>query len=110
MSAELPEFRKVNRSYASRFINDTLSGPRGSALRQFIEFDDCHYRVVFAANYFQLQEDQDQPSKSQWNTLKKKLKRRNRSIFVFRKHGEIACGKRQSGEQCLYLDFGFMLD
>ena len=110
MRDELPLFRKVKRSYASSLIHGVLSSPRGAALQQLIEYDDHHFRAVFAAEYFQLREGQPEPSKSQWNTLKKKIKRRNRSIFVFREQGKTDCGDGQSAEPCLYLDFGFLLD
>ncbi len=109
MRAELPPFRKVNRGYASRIIHSVLTGARGPALLRLIEYDDHHFRAIFAASYFQLAADRSAPSKSQWNTLKKKLKRRNRSIFVFRRYGEIDCSQvKLKGQVCLYLDFGFL--
>jgi hypothetical protein len=113
MSNELPQFRKVKRRYAASIIHDTLSGPSGSALLQLLEFDDRHFRVVFDLKYFQLAVGNTLPSKSQWNTLKKKLKRRERSIFIFREYGRFDCRKHgitKTVETCLYLDFGFLLD
>ncbi len=110
MVDDLPLFRKVSRSYASKLIHSALSGPRGPALIELLEFEDNHFRAVFSAAYFQLPPGADAPSKSQWNTLKKKLKRRNRLIFVFRKYGEVGCGPRRPQAMCYYLDFGFMLD
>ena len=112
MSKDLPQFRKVKRSYAASFIHQALSGPRGAALLQLIEFDDHHFRAVFDLSYFQLAEGKRMPSKSQWNSLKKRLKRRDRSIFIFREYGVIDCeahGKRLAAKTCLYLDFGFLL-
>jgi hypothetical protein len=111
MTSELPEFRKVKRSYAASLVHGALTGPQGSSLLQLIEFDDCHFRVVFDLKQFQLAEGQRQPSKSQWNTLKKRLKRRDRSIFVFREYGPIDCdsnGRALAAHNCLYLDFGFL--
>ncbi len=112
MRTELPTFRRVKKTYAATVIHGVLSGPRGSALLELIEYDDHHYRAIFAASYFQMALGKDIPSKSQWNTLKKKLKRRNRSIFVFREHGQIDCasvGAAQPERICLFLDFGFLL-
>ncbi len=110
MRDELPQFRKVKRSHAASFIHAVLSSPRGSALRQLIEYDDHHYRAIFSADYFQLTDGRREPSKSQWNTLKKKIKRRNRSAFIFRRHGDADCQTARPAENCLYLDFGFLLD
>ncbi len=107
MQSELPEFRPVKRAYAARLLHSALSNERGAALLELIEYDDRHYRAVFAASYFQPAAGHDGPSKSQWNTLKKKLKRRDRSIFIYREHGilqESAAGKTPR----YFLDFGFM--
>ncbi len=113
MNNELPHFRKVKRSYAASIIHSALSGPAGSALLELIEYEDHHFRAIFSLKYFQLHDGAHLPSKSQWNTLKKKLKRRNRTIFVFREYGQIDCGKpgdSRTGQSCLYLDFGFLWD
>ena len=112
MSSELPAFRKVQRSYAATLVHGALSGPHGSSLLQLIEFDDHHFRVIFDLKQFQLAEGTRLPSKSQWNSLKKRLKRRDRSIFVFRQYGPIDCashGKALAAQTCLYLDFGFLV-
>lgn len=108
MSSELPDFRKVKRSYAAAFINGILLGAGGASLVRLIAFDDNHFRAVFKPSYFQLAADADSPSKSQWNTLKKKMKRRDRSVFVYRQYGRTACHDSQAAPACLYLDFGFM--
>lgn len=113
MRKELPRFRKVKRRYAASIIHSALSGPQGSALLQLLEFEDRHFRAVFDISYFQLAEGKDMPSKSQWNSLKKRLKRRDRSIFIFRQYGRIDCeaqGKTPSALTCLYIDFGFLWD
>lgn len=112
MRHELPEFQKVRRHFVADFINDALSGPRGACLIKLIEYDDHHFRAVFRRNYFELIGSADMPSKSQWNTLKKKLKRRNRRVFVFRDYGSVECSQYASvgpDQVCLYLDFGFLL-
>lgn len=112
MRHELPTFQNVRRQFAANLINDVLSGPRGSCLIKLIEYDDHHFRAVFRKSYFELINGADMPSKSQWNTLKKKLKRRNRRIFVFREYGLASCSEYASvphDQVCLYLDFGFLL-
>jgi len=114
MQSDLPTFRRVKRAYAARLIHSALTNERGPALLELIEYDDKHFRAVFAPSYFQPraghdgQGGKDGPSKSQWTTLKKKLKRRDRSIFVFRAHGELD-GDAAAAAGKYFLDFGFML-
>jgi hypothetical protein len=112
MISDLPEFRKTKYSYAMTYINGVLTGGVGASLVRLEEFDDNHFRVVFKISYFQLAKDVDLPSKSQWNTFKKKMKRRNHSVFVFREYGSIDCDENNKATQqsCLYIDFGFMYD
>lgn len=113
MSSPLPPFRRVQRAYAARIATSVLSGPGGSALLRLQGYDDGHFRAIFSIRYFQLADGRASPSKSQWTTLKKRLKRRDRTIFVFRKYGEIDCkqtGKSRAGETCLFLDFAFLTD
>lgn len=113
MRHELPKFQKVRRRFAANFINGVLSGPRGSSLIELIEFEDHHFRAVFKRSYFEVIDGAELPSRSQWNTLKKKLKRRDRRVFVFRDYGPIDCaesGSAGSSQVCLFLDFGFLLD
>lgn len=107
MQSEIPNFRRVKRAYAARLIHSALTNERGSALLEIIEYDDRHFRAVFSASYFQPTAGHEGPSKSQWNTLKKKLKRRDRSIFVFRAHGLLG-GQRLGAGSKYFLDFGFM--
>lgn len=83
----------------------THPGSEGhSHLLRLIPHDDGYYRALFAPAYFILSEGQTEPSKSQWNTLKKKLKRLDKQAFVFKEHGET----QHEGEQAYYLDFGFL--
>ena len=111
MSSELPPFRRVKRRYAASIIQSALSGPRGPAVLKLEENETGRFRVIFSASFFQLAEGRAQPSKSQWNTLKKRLKRRDRTIFIFRDYGVLDCaeaGTKRRGEICLYLDFAFL--
>lgn len=115
MHNALPSFRRVKRRYAASIIHGVLAGPQGSALLKLHEFEDGHFRAIFSPRYFQLPSERAQPSKSQWNTLKKRLKRRDRSIFIFRDYGEIDCrragvSERADAESCLFVDFGFLLN
>jgi hypothetical protein len=109
---ELPEFRKTKHEYAMKFINSVLMGMGGASLVRLESFEDYHFRAIFKRSYFQLAEDADEPSKSQWNTLKKKMKRRNHSVFIFREYGTMACDQKttSSQETCFYIDFGFLYD
>lgn len=65
-----------------------------------VEGENNAYRVLFDSGYFVLPEGQEHPSKSQWNTLKKKFKRHNPRIFVFKDYGYTLDG-------LCFLDFGF---
>lgn len=95
--SDLPEFdegvpfHKVN-SYAMQIFGDKLVNLQS--------YDDGHYRAVFEKSLFTLTEGNTEPTKSQWNTLKKRMKRINRNVFIFKAHGETA-------ENHYYLDFGF---
>lgn len=113
MTKGLPQFRKVKRSYAASIAHGALSSSRGAALLQLLEFDDHHFRAVFDLKHFELGKGNTLPSKSQWNSLKKRLKRRDRTIFIFRAYGQIDCGapgKHSAAAACLYIDFGFRLN
>lgn len=66
-------------------------------------FDEGYFRAVFDKHYFILPEGITTPSKSQWNTLKKRAKRMDSQVFVLKEHGETEDG-------LYYLDFGFFKD
>ena len=111
MTSDLPVFRKVKHSYSAEPRQlAVLSSPRGAALLRLIEFEDNHFRAIFDQSYFQLQDGKTAPSKSQWSTLKKKFKRRNRSIFVFRAHGELPCPQACARRQGTNLPISWILD
>ena len=110
MSSGLPEFRRVKPHVARRLAHSALTGRQGACLLKLVAYDDGRFRAIFRASYFSLQGDSDAPSRSQWNTLKKRFKRRNRSVFIFREYGALdPCpAEIQTDDACLYLDFGFM--
>lgn len=98
---ELPDFRKVPFEVAHRTASRALTPPGTghSALHKLIIHEDRHFRALFHANYFALPEGVTEPTKSQWNTLKKRFKRLDHDIFVFKEHGQ------QDG--MYYIDFGY---
>lgn len=99
----LPTFVQHHHDYVATFITGVLMHPDkdDSYFIDLVEYDDHHFRVIFSTDYFHRDEGhQGEPTKSQWNTLKKKLKRHNRSVFVLKEHGLL-------GEKA-YLEFGFV--
>lgn len=104
---DLPEFEAQSAQRVKHYGKDIF----GSSLLDVIEYDDGHYRAVFKSGYFTLHEGATEPTKSQWNTLKKRMKRHNREIFIFKEYGEVDCdvlyGEKERGYRCLYVDFGF---
>ncbi len=105
-----PRSRKAVEAYISRVLADRQR-PEESHLLALIAYRDGHYRAIFDGAYFTLQEGHDRPSKSQWNTLKKKMKRHDRRVFVFKAHGEIDCPDAAPGDSpCYYVDFGFFAE
>jgi hypothetical protein len=104
--SNLPEFARRSPEYVQTFMQRALKPAHtahGSALREIITYDDGHYRAVFSMNYFALHEGAAEPTKSQWNTLKKHLKRIEPRLFIYKQHGTV----QHDGETCLYLDFAF---
>lgn len=102
----LPEFRRIGRERVITYLKNVFVNDRASPVSQFhslVEYDDGHYRALFKPGYFVLSDDQPAPTKSQWNTLKKHMKRMNPDVFLFKEHGEVSCGD----SQCFYVDFGF---
>ena len=105
---DLPAFRKVSRDFALSYIREVLTSPAQpdhSHLIELIAYQDGHYRALFDPAYFVLAEGRREPSRSQWNSLKKKLKRHHRGVFVFKTHGETTT---RDGRRCYTIDFGFL--
>src|SRR4051794_40145354 len=103
---DLPPFKRRKRDDVLAYISEILikeSRSEVSQLIDLIEYNDGHFRVVFNPAYFGLNEGQTEPTKSQWNSLKKKLKRRDSTVFVFKEHGKVGTKEKQ-----YYLDFGFL--
>lgn len=99
---DLPTFRKSHYDYAENYAQQVF----GDAFQMLSAQTGDYFRVLFLPSYFVLQDDRTEPSKSQWNTLKKRMRRINPQVFVFKAHGET-----QVDEQTLYyMDFGFLND
>src|SRR5690606_28569636 len=106
---ELPNFKPRRYEHVKSLMERIFTNERVSEETQFvdlIEYDDGHYRALFNPAYFVLVEGTIEPSKSQWNTLKKHAKRFDEKLFIFKEHGETKC----SDAACYYLDFGFFAD
>src|SRR5947207_3088212 len=100
LSQELPEFKSRSRDDVLAYITLMLTNHAGVvALHELKQYNDGHYRAIFRPEYFA----QAEPTKSQWNSLKKKMKRHDDKVFIFKDHGEINCPPAK----CYYLDFGF---
>lgn len=110
MNDNLPEFelRELPQviPYARSVFGDSLVAVK--------PFPDGHFRAIFQKGHFTIQEGATEPSKSQWSTLKKQMKRRNRGVFIFKEHGKVNClvsGEQDSSveTECYFVDFGFFL-
>lgn len=98
---ELPEFDRRAHGKAQTLARRIF----GEAFVRLDSFDDGHFRVLFLERYFTMQPGNDAPSKSQWSTLKKKIKRHDRDTFVFKETGMVS----DAAERMYFLDFGFFL-
>lgn len=96
---DLPQFSPRPQEYVLKLVKAVLSKKDDSYFHSLTEFQDGHYRVEFSPAYF----GETTPSKSQWNTLKKRFKHHNPKIFMFKEHGETPKGN-------VYLDFGFFAE
>ncbi|MCA9903760.1 MAG: hypothetical protein KC547_07890 [Anaerolineae bacterium] len=107
---DLPHFRHRHADEVRDLIAHILTNKTDerSTLLRLVERGDHSYRAIFDSRYFVLAEGEDEPTKSQWNNLKKKLKRAASDIFVFKDHGRIDCQPGKPG--CWYVDFGFFAE
>jgi hypothetical protein len=107
--SDLPEFRPRPVDTVTSYISNVLINVQGSGETAFVrlmKYEDNSYRAVFRRTYFILPEGQAEPTKSQWNSLKKKMKRHDPRVFIFKEHGEIGCAEEEPNG-CYYIDFGF---
>jgi hypothetical protein len=102
----LPAFKRRPFDDVFHYITNVLTNrhiDENSALLHLVAYEEGHFRAVFNPSYFVLSAGQDQPSKSQWNGLKKKMKRVDPRVFVFKEHGETL----HEQQRVFYIDFGF---
>ena len=100
---DLPEFKLRKFAGVMHYARRVFGVGDQSNLIDLIAYDDGHYRALFAPAYFVIQPGRSEPSKSQWNTLKKHMKRLDKQVFIFREHGQI----QSKQGPCYYIDFGF---
>lgn len=105
MDYELPEFEKRPQYLVLPYAKQIFT----ANFVRLIEYDDHHFRVIFKSTYFVLQDDNTEPTKSQWATLKKKMKRHNKGVFIYKDTGLVDCGFENSDSECYYIDFGYFL-
>lgn len=114
--SDLPQFKHQRYDEVLKFLSEILTTPArtgSTILLRLLEFDDGHYRAVFSPQYFLRADGRHEPTKSQWNTLKKRMKRHRPDVFVFKVHGETDCQAakvtepKSPEERCYYIDFGF---
>lgn len=107
----LPAFKPRPRRAVIAYLTAVFAGhgeDDTSYFHRLVEYPDGHYRAFFRPAYFKLAADQPEPSRSQWNTLKKKMKRHNAQVFIFRAHGTAPCDESEAPDTpCYYIDFGF---
>jgi hypothetical protein len=104
----LPKFRTHRLEYVETFMRDMLTShvsPQ-SHLRRVIAYDDGHYRALFDPAFFTLAEGAAEPTRSQWNSLKKKIKRHDPHVFIFKEHGSVTGVEGIEGP-VYFLDFGY---
>lgn len=102
MSNDLPTFRKTPIHQAENYAKRVF----GEAFVAVIPQPGDYFQGVFASSYFVLQAGNTEPSKSQWNTLKKRMKRVNATVFTLKTHGEVS----YRGATHYYMAFGFLSD
>ncbi len=104
---DLPEFKPRKQDQVIRIASQVLTRPNQpdvTYFRRLLEYPDGHYGVVFDLGYFATSR---LPSKSQWNTLKKRFKRHDRQIFVFKEHTLVSCDVPDQEGVCGCIEFGF---
>jgi hypothetical protein len=106
MQPQLPEFEKRAKAKVIPLVTAIFS----QHMIELVQHEDGHFRVMFTDGVFTMGEGQSEPTQSQWSTLKKRFKRRDKRLFIFKEHGGVASDSKQ-GETATtphyYLDFGF---
>ena len=92
---DLPPFKPRKHEDVVAFISRLFINEKSadSHYIDLLDYEDGHFRVLFKPSYFVLQDGEIEPTKSQWNSLKKKLKRDS----VWTSPGAVAMGKPVRG-------------
>ncbi|MEO0564189.1 MAG: hypothetical protein AAF125_18940 [Chloroflexota bacterium] len=98
----LPDFRQVSPDYAETFARDFF----GDALVLVVAQESDYFRALFRVGYFTLHEGATGPTRSQWSTLKKRMRRVHGGVFVLKETGEVD----YDGTSYCYVDFGFLVE
>lgn len=104
MQDNLPELEKRPKSRVMPLVQNAFG------VEHVARLDDDgqgKFRVLLKRSVCQLAEGTNEPSKSQWGTLKKRLKRRDHRVFIFKQHGLLEEGEGSNSRTYYYLDFGF---
>ena len=107
MMKELPHFKTHRHAEVIDFVTQVFIRPNQPEISYFvrlIDHSDGHYGIVFDLSYFASAEA---PTKSQWNSVKKKLKRHDKQIFVFKDYSVMPCNGSGTEKQCGYIEFGY---
>ncbi|RMG84976.1 MAG: hypothetical protein D6712_10260 [Chloroflexi bacterium] len=99
MSHDLPEFKPLRQEKVLAYLHRVF----GEHYVKMDSFPDGHYRVYFKPGYFVIQPGKTEPSKSQWSTLKKRMKRIHPGVFIFKQTGTTS----SKDGPVYYIDFGF---
>jgi hypothetical protein len=105
---ELPKFTKQSSERVKHFAVQVFthpSDPEKSYFQELREHEDKHFSVIFSLNYFG---NTTTPTKSQWNSLKKKFKRHDKLVFVFKEHFIVKCGDGEGLLECGQIEFGYL--
>lgn len=110
--SQLPQFDERPYDAALHFAESVLTqtGSDDTQLIELVAHEDGYFRAYFDPAYFILAEGNTEPSKSQWNTLKKKFKRHDRSAFVLKDCGltDRPEGVESELTVCGTIAFGFL--
>ncbi len=106
---DLPKFKKRKYDDVLAFVAEVMTRHHDADepyVRQLSVLPDGHYRLSFDLDYFLM--ESGEPTKSQWNSLKKKLKRHDKDVFVFKEHGFVSV--EQGSKRWGYVEFGFFAE
>jgi len=113
--SKLPNLQARSLDAVQRFATRALNRGANAEDTELLGVEalpDNLYRAYFRLEFFNFGEqavnvdDPPTPSKSQWNTLQKRIKRMDKKAFTPRSYGNIT---HDEWGVCCYIDFGFFL-